>query len=125
MNQDTETNINEAIDWLQASASQIQNFAAEQAPLYCREIVGWTFWEAIVWIGAGVMIGIVSAALLKWGASLFKEDPWCEKSCFPIIGGFVTGITAVMMITSNLPSAIKATVAPRLVIIEHLQGLTK
>lgn len=33
MNTETETNINQAIDWIQKTGGQIQDFAMEQPPL--------------------------------------------------------------------------------------------
>ncbi len=51
----TEENINEAIDWLQQTGGRIEDFAMEQAPLYCQEIIQWTFWSGII----GGLIGFI------------------------------------------------------------------
>jgi hypothetical protein len=120
-------NLNEAIDWLQATAGQIQNFAEAQTPLYCQEVVAWAFWGGAIPGGFGVIlvvIGFVAAIkFVQW----MKEDRGEPNArtlpaCAITILGLGMGIILAGM---HIPQAVKAVVAPRLVIVEHLKGLVK
>jgi hypothetical protein len=125
MTQETEKNINEAINWLQQTGSAIQNFASEQSPIYFREVVEWTFWYSALCGGLGlvlVTLGIVGA---------FKMKSWIDKVgghpsyTFNIFGTFLLLIFGIFLTCEHIPNAIKAKVAPRTVLIEHLNGLRK
>lgn len=127
MNPELEANVNEALDWLQKTGGAVQDFAVEQAPLYCREVVAWEFWSGAVFGGIGlVLMAIGLVALMKF-IMWMKEDE-CEPNGRTVPAFFVTtGCLAVgvAMASSNIPKAVKATVAPRMVIVEHLRNLPK
>ena len=126
MNPDTtEQNINQAIDWLQKTGGQIQEFTAEQAPLYCREVVAWQLWSSI----AGVVGSLLIAAAAVYIAA--KSRRWIAENVQEVHPGAIFGSMAILAaivlsfvgIYQNAQSAIKAVVAPRMVIVEHLRGL--
>lgn len=125
MNQNTEQNINEAIDWLQQTGGAIQDFAAEQAPLYCREVVLWAFWEGVSWTSLGLIVSIVISVLLfrnrKWLKS--EYDDVSPAGFFIPVFGTVAIAVGLLVAAFNVTIVIKAKVAPRLVIVEHLRGL--
>jgi H+/Cl- antiporter ClcA len=125
MTPETESNINETINWLQQAGGTIQTFALEQAPLYCREVVAWEFWGGTIFGGLGVIVfalGIVySKMFFKW----MKEDD--GEPTLRTISTFTAAIGCLLLgfmgIEYHIPRAIKASVSPRLVIIEHLSKL--
>lgn len=127
MTQNTEENINEAIDWLQQAGGSLQNFASEQAPLYCREVVAWEFWSGTIFGGIGIImivIGIVAA--MKFARWIKEDDGEPNSRTMPALLIAVMGVCfGLIMAGNNVPQAIKAVVSPRLVIIEHLAGLRK
>jgi hypothetical protein len=125
MTQETEKNINEAINWLQQTGSTIQNFASEQSPIYFREVVEWEFWYSALSGGLGIVLvtlGIVGA---------FKMKSWIEKVedhppyIFNMIATLLLLAFGLGLICNEIPNAIKAKVAPRMVLIEHLTKLRK
>jgi hypothetical protein len=127
MNEHTEQNINEAIDWLQQTGGSIQDFATTQAPLYCQEVVAWTFWMGFIctMIGTGVLVvGIYFTSRLPKWLKEDKGDP-TARSIIAIFGGVLGLIIGGFTIASHLGDTIKAKVAPRIVIVEHLRGLNK
>jgi hypothetical protein len=125
MTQETETNINEAINWLQQTGSTIQNFASEQSPIYFREVVEWAFWYSALCGGLGIVLialGIVGAFKMKsWIEKVEDQPPYLLN----IFGTFVLLILGICLTCEHIPNAIKAKVAPRMVLIEHLTGLRK
>jgi hypothetical protein len=124
---ETETNINEAINWLQQTGGSLQNFASEQAPLYCREVVAWEFWSGSIFGGIGVALSVIGLAAAMRFVRWMEEDNGEPNSrtlpsCVIAILGLILG---PILAGDNIPHAIKATVSPRLVIVEHLTGLRK
>lgn len=126
----TATNINEAIGWLQQTGTQAQNFAIEQAPLYCREVVAWEFYSGTLGIIGSLVIITTGFVILRKGLTLIKEGK--GKSYFErpdpfgwMLIAIILLVIGMMMITGSSIKATKACVAPRLVIVEHLRGLTK
>lgn len=127
MTPETETNINEAINWLQQTGGSLQNLASEQAPLYCREVVAWEFWSGAIYGGIGIALSVIGLAAAMKFVRWMKEDggepnsrtlPACVIATLCLILGPI-------LAADNIPQAIKAAVSPRLVIVEHLTGLRK
>ena len=127
MTEQTEANINEAINWLQETGGSLQNFASEQAPIYCREVVAWEFWSGAIFGSIGlalILIGIVAA--MKFVRWMRDDDLEPTLRTVPaLVVGLLCLILGPIMASTNIPRAIKSSVAPRLVIIEHLTGMKK
>lgn len=119
MNPTTEQNINEAIDWLQRTGGSIQDFATQQAPLYCQEVVAWELWSGIA--GAVLsLIALIPGILLTRHALRDLEG----EDGYMIVPGIFLILCGVAVLTCEGSDALKAVTAPRLVIVEHLRGLT-
>lgn len=124
MSTDTEKNINEAIDWLQQAGGSVQDFAVEQAPLYCREVVAWELWYGIALVVFGVVMLATTPLFWKLTAKVFKTDKYGNPAALvPGFAGVMAAIAGCFVLSYGIPKAIKAAVAPRLVIVEHLRGL--
>lgn len=127
MTPETETNINEAIDWLQKTGAALQDFASEHAPIYCREVVAWELWSSVFFGGLGFTlfsIGLVAA--VKWFRWMVEYDGEPNGRTIPsfFIAVLSLGVGTILLFV-NAPQAIKAAVSPRLVIVEHLSKLRK
>lgn len=130
MTLETEKNLNEAIDWLQQTGGSIQNFAAEQAPLYCREVVAWEFLAGVTGVIAGLFILIISTFLAREGMKIHIRNE--GKSYFDkedvsswVIPAKIGGFIGLVMVGLSSVTAVKAHVAPRIIIVEHLRGISK
>lgn len=127
MTPQTEENINEALNWLQETGSAVQDFAVEQTPLYCQEVVAWAFWQNAIGAGFGLAllaVGIFCAYQLIKASRSDKDNEEFVMAISVIIGtlALMGGIIAT---ATQLPDAVKAAVSPRLVIVEHLMNLRK
>ncbi len=125
MNPETEKNINEAIDWLQSTGGSIQDFASEQAPLYCQEVVRWELWSSAVGSAVGILmivVGVVSGLLF---VKFMREDEGEPNGRTLVTCGimFLSLIFGLIASKDSAPRLIKALTAPRIVIVEHLRGL--
>ncbi len=121
MNTDTEKNVNEAIDWLQQTGGTIQDFAVEQAPLYCQEVVAWKKMDGAIDCGTGAIFVIGAIILAKVTRpetynSMFRE-------CLAPILAVLCAAMAVLSFGVGVTSIVKASTAPRMVIVEHLRSL--
>jgi len=122
MNQETEKNINEAIDWLQETSASVQDSAVEQAPLYCREVVASELWSGV----AGEMLGIGVILVGLWLLSIGRALIRCGNDCdafLPLLGGVLASAIGAITLAASASCAIKAAIAPRMVIVEHFRGL--
>lgn len=127
MTTDTESNINEALDWLQKTGGAIQDFASEQAPIYCKEVVAWELWSSIFFAGIGlaILLGLVCLVkqLLRWD----KDDAEVSelRIVLTTVFAIVSAVVGPVLVLANTPQVIKAAVSPRMVIVEHLSNLRK
>lgn len=129
MNPDTEKNVNEAIDWLQKTGGAIQDFAVEQAPLYCREVVAWQLYSGLAAVVLSLILGGIAWRLLKYAKQL--RDAELDRDggnitisdCASRVSAVFVGIFALVAFGVGGFCAVKAAVAPRLVIVEHLRSL--
>jgi len=127
MNKQTETNINEAINWVQQTGGSIQNFATEQAPLYCTEVVMWTFWSGFLIVIVGAMLLTISALVFrKANRMVGKKNNYSDVlPIFMWLFSFILVLFAFTAIVKGSHKMAKAKISPRVVIIEHLQDLSR
>jgi uncharacterized membrane protein (UPF0136 family) len=122
MNEKTEQNLNEAIDWLQEAGGAIQDFAIEQAPLYCQELISYTItMSTISVIGFGV-VALIGLLLLVLGVVF--EKGFDEGIAFSFVGGAMLLVGGGIAIC-DLSTLVKAHTAPRVLILEHVRGLSQ
>ena len=125
MTQETEQNINEAINWLQQTGTSIQDFALEQAPLYCQELITWEVVGGTAFAVFGLLLITAGALSARWGL----KQPLCRYECMKeaavvaVAAGGIAIAAGIPITTSNALDVTKAKTAPRVVIMEHLRGL--
>lgn len=111
-------------------AQQGGAFVKEQAPLYAQELLAWEFWSSALLMIPGLTFTVVSFLLIRSGARIWREndgkafilqkDPF--NAMFP---GIICGIIALAVVATAAHGMVKVTVAPRVVLVEKLQGIFK
>ena len=115
----------EAIKTLMEWATQIKDGVSDELPKLAAEIVAFELWSSVAWIVLGALALVLCRRALRWGIAKDKADPLCPL-------GFVTmgmscgiGVVAFVFVLHKTNDAIKAAVAPRLVIVEKIAGVCK
>lgn len=117
--------LKQVMDWLK----EAKEFAADQAPQLAQEIVQWVWWNgfASVLICAVILIGIPYACRRIWKISKEWIDDNGAEPLVAIFGLIAVGcfIVATTSLIASGSQLIKATVAPRVVIVEAIGKLVK
>lgn len=110
------------IDWFTQTASASEDFIIEQAPLYAQEVVAWAFWSGVIAAAIGSFVLVLCLAASLW--VLWKAKSEDDESYLVMFLPIVVVVAVSLGVTAPLVSqAVKAHVAPRVVILEHVQQL--
>lgn len=120
----SDSRVDEALEWVSQVVRGTQDFVLEQAPLYCQELIAYqivsnTVSSIIFLIATLLFAGFAFFCLKKF--ALRPYDCWELPATF---FGILAIITFVGMIVS-VDCVIKAEVAPRVVIVEHIKKATQ
>jgi heme/copper-type cytochrome/quinol oxidase subunit 2 len=124
-----EQQINEALQWLQSTGQSLVDFTGEQAPLYCQEVLNWTFYSNMITVIIGIIWIIGSLFLIKpcikaWNFKYGDNDKGVAISVSTtmalVIAFFFIPITIMSVV-----DMVKIKVAPRMVLVEHFQQKLK
>lgn len=122
MSEVTNEQLGQLLKYIGTLAERADGFVVEQAPLLAREIVAWHMWSNTA-LAAMYFAGFVAGV---WMARWLWRFPWEDPIHRPIAA--LPLVFAVAMATAALDcvhTAIKAAVAPRLVVLEYVQRAVK
>lgn len=118
--------LNDLMDWVGSTAKATEGFVIEQAPLVAQEIVAWEFWGCIGHASLFLAFAIAGTLTIRllWrkdkDGNLLVDD---EAARFvPSILGGIACVAFVVAAADYGIHAIKAKVAPRIVIIDYVAG---
>lgn len=136
MNDELTNKLNESglelLEWMKGAAEKGGDFVAEQAPLLATEIVAWHFWSSVfiatVAVVAAVAMFACSVCFYRWS----RCKKWYSDPEVPIDGdckeyhlapsGILCALSLFALLVVAVPcayEAVKASVAPRIVLIEY------
>lgn len=105
------------------------NLAGEQVPLYLKELITYEFWHCFLW-GSFYLVGMILTACLskRFHTNLVKD--WDNDSTgpmwlFALAFALIASIGFAINSAQEFDSAIKAKVAPRVIVVEKIQALIK
>ena len=131
-----EDSLSEILVWLKEAAQGGADFAAEQAPLVCQEIVAYgrvyhTAWIAIIFVLWSTVVMFLWLNIRK----VTRDDSWDDSELTPqgvrgLVGSIVFAIATFVLsieggtgIFSHGKDAMLAWFAPRLYIVEYISDL--
>jgi len=121
--------LNVLLDWVGETTKSAQGFMLEQAPLVAQEIVAWEFWSSVL---AATMFAVGAAMFSKGIQMLWRKDEqgrWAVSDdvarAMPTAFGAMAIVGFVVGVAFHTAWAVKAQVAPRLVIIEYIGKAVK
>jgi heme/copper-type cytochrome/quinol oxidase subunit 2 len=129
MNPETQAKMNELLTWLMDTVKQSGEFVQSQAPDVARQMVAWGMWSG--WCGVAICL-LVIAALMAGGVKLIRygASDKCEHDEGACVGAgliacVLTTIPLFILFVGAFPTALKATVAPKLYVLEQVGNMLK
>jgi hypothetical protein len=125
MNEEMQSKVLEYLQGMESRLGKAEGFVIEQAPLYVQELLVWHFWlyasTAIAAFIAGVALLIPCVLLVR---HMIKQGDEGDRA-FSICVSVLIMCLPVVIGLGTAKQAIKAKVAPRLVVVEHIKGQMK
>jgi len=122
MNELMENEILTILEKAQNNVGQAVEFVITQTPLLANEIISWGLWSSVYLGIIGLLaltIGVMQHNKRNW--KLFNNgDPF---TCFRVTAGSLVGFIGLLMVIVQVYDIIKATVTPRILIIEYFTRL--
>lgn len=128
LDQQLTNNYADLIQWVKDGANQAGSFLNEQTPLFIQEYLNWIFWSGFI---TGTLMLVIFITLLvsticymkKYERSSNDADGWCaliagSVAVFVLIGFLTVGMT-------GYSNALKAKIAPRVLVVEKIGSLIK
>jgi hypothetical protein len=113
----------ELVEWMTGVAKGGGDFLAEQAPMLAQEIVAWHFWSsvfcAVIVVLIGSIVAVTCGVLFRYEVTSKREYWTPEPAAFSVFGVLIGFAIAIGGGGFHGYEAVKAAVAPRLVIIEY------
>ena len=111
----------ELAEWIKKGGE----FVEREAPLYVSEVIAWYFWSST--LAAAASFAVLAAcifAMFKFRKMILKKEygaPTPEGALVGMIGGCIALVCLILGLTWTC-EAIKAKVAPRVVVVESLKA---
>ena len=101
------------------------DLAAEQAPQLITEILSWSVFDGLFWAGFAMVLLVIVGVVVKklWGIAEGRKYDSDEMKFLAFAVGLVGSAVGGIIFCSNFFYAIKAIVAPRLLLIEYFSNL--
>lgn len=123
-------NVNQIFEWAKSAAETVGNFATEQTPLFVQEMINWIFWDntitaSVIFFGLAIVAGIfVKYAKIFFGREI--TESWDGVNI--VLGSVAIAIWSIVFylgVVEPSKQAVKAVVAPRVVVVEKISEYIK
>ena len=125
-------NIGELSAWIKTAANNTGNFLSEQTPLYVQEYVNWYFYSNLAWIAFGTVMPLILGIIFLISLNKSSKYVWTDEFHISVPVTAVSGIVFVLFCmnfligtTNNIQNCIKAKIAPRVLVVDHIKSLIK
>lgn len=98
-------------------------FLKDQLPDYFQQVVKYYAIQSWVFVALSVIFIVISLRAMKWGMKNYKEDEYKPEEYMPLfLGGAAVIIISACVIINNVQTGLKATIAPKVFIVDYLRG---
>lgn len=122
-----EASATELLAWAEQAGTTASGFIEREVPLVVREMIVWAQVCGAIVLGIALIFAVFSIAMLWFGARRLKttHDVGEIGSRLVVVSLVILGIGVLLSPIWTIPvvAAIKATVAPRLFILDQIRGL--
>lgn len=112
------------LDGIESKANDVGGFLQSEIPIYCQEYLSWHFWSSFIGFMSFVILWPAIAIPCAWFLRKYIKENEPDKA-FPFAVVLFFSLVFTIPVTINLIELIKVVTAPRVVVVEHLRGLTK
>lgn len=117
------------IGWIEKSTNSGASFVQEQAPLVAQELLAWTFWQAVIYMGISLVVIIVTFLSAKYACKLIAECK-CGNDEDRLLGKIAVTIMSILVMVMGFCigcvyflATMHVLIAPRVVILEKVKDL--
>ena len=121
MDEQTKKLLNEYLVKLLGAIEKGTDFAAEQIPLVIQEKLTFSFYEHLFYAFVWGLPVLTIVGICLWLSRYFYKDNDSDWPG-PLVGGFVVLCCGLIPVGYNVVAMLKISIAPRLYILEWLQG---
>lgn len=114
--------INELLTYLASTVQAGTDFAIEQAPAVAQEIVAWSFAFHLFWAIACGIVAIAGLSLMLAGIVGAWRGGSSDDCASAVLLGLVVLAVFILPACVNTALAIKAKIAPRVVVIDWVSS---
>lgn len=122
MNNQTDEKLAELLTYLLDTTKSAEGFLVEQAPMYVQELLTYSLINSYVSIGISVLLFFLMASL---GLLVWKKRECIEDWPFGLVIIGIISLGPWVPIIFETMNVIKIKTAPRVFILEHVQGKLK
>jgi hypothetical protein len=97
-------------------------FLKDQLPDYFQQVVKYHAIENWIYVGIGLLGAWIATSLARRGFRMAEADSCNESFLLPLTAAGFVGIFSFVLIVKSLPTALKATIAPKVFIVDYLRG---
>lgn len=121
VNEELKVKMLEYLSHMESGLKSAADFSVEQAPLVVQEFIAWEFWKHTIVASAGILFSCCLLALFwRLQKAMKGEDR------LMVIGVGVCAVVISLCIScAEASMAVKAAVAPRVVVLEKVASLVK
>lgn len=115
----------EVLDWLRGAAEKGADFVTTQAPLVAQEWVRWELVSGIYWIVLGLLGIYLGYSAFRWGAPRYKPTGDVGLADVALVFGPIVALACLIPLCCGSNQALKAAVAPRVVVMEKIAEMAR
>jgi hypothetical protein len=112
------------LDGIESRVNEAGSLLQAEVPVYCQEYISWYFWSSLFGFAACLFFIAVIVSIAVWflRRAIIRNEP--DEALLPTLA-LIFATVMVWPAVINASALIKATTAPRVVIVDHLKEVLR